>query len=78
MKNYIAIIPVQLSEQGEGMSGKRRERIRQESLPYLPQITFAIFSLKGKHMFEAYGEARMVVLGLAYRAVQWLLGAGTS
>lgn len=41
----------------------------------MPQITFAIFSLKGKYML---GEARLVVVGLECRAVQWLLESRTS
>lgn len=60
---------------GSRGEGRRSRRIRQESLPDLPQITFAVFCLKRKFMS---GEVRLVAVGLAWRAVWWLLGPGTS
>lgn len=54
---------------------RRRCRFRQESLPVLSRIIFAVFSLRRKCML---GEARLVVVGLVCRIVQWVLGLGTS
>lgn len=55
--------------------GEKKEGFRQDTLPDLPQITFAIFSLKRKCTL---GEAMPVAVRVECKAVRWLLGPGTS